>query len=278
MNKLITLKIGNGSSELGYSVTLEIAEERWIDDRIWLNNPSERKGELPPALELLQDYQHWQQTYRDLDTNHRLEADLAQITNISSIDSTLRCQNAAQRAIDSFNRWLKAESFHQIREHLARNISERDRVRFLLQIDDPQLHRLPWQVSDLFAGYSATEVVLSSPQLEPIHPIELVPKSQVQILAIIGNSQGIDTRSDRKILANLPNAKVEFLVEPQRMQLTDRLWDRQWDILFFAGHSSSDLDNTSGRIYLNQTDSLSIEELRYGLKKAIANGLKIAIF
>jgi CHASE2 domain-containing sensor protein len=277
MNKLITLKIGNGSS-VGYSVILEIAEERWIDDRIWLNNPSERKGELPPALELLQDYQQWQQTYRSLDTNHRLEADLAQITNISSVDSILLCQNAAQRTIDSFNRWLKAESFHQIREHLARNISERDRVRFMLQIDDPQLHRLPWQVSDLFAGYSATEVVLSSPQLEPIHPIDLVPKSHVQILAILGNSQGIDTQSDRKILANLPNAKVEFLVEPERMQLTDRLWDRHWDILFFAGHSSSDLDNTSGRIYINQTDSLSIEELRYGLKKAIADGLKLAIF
>ncbi|WP_295613664.1 CHASE2 domain-containing protein [Chamaesiphon sp. GL140_3_metabinner_50] len=278
MNKLITLKIGNGSSKLGYSVTLEIAEERWIDDRIWLSNPSECKGDLPPALELLQDYQQWQQTYRYLDTNHRLEADPAQITNISSIDSTLICQNAAQRTIDSFNRWLKAESFHQIREHLAKNISERDRIRFLLQIDDLQLHRLPWQVSDLFATYGATEVVLSSPQLEPIQLIELVPKSDVQILAILGNSQGIDTRSDRKVLENLPNAKVEFLVEPQRMQLTDRLWDRHWDILFFAGHSSSDIDNTSGRIYLNQTDSLSIEELRYGLKKAIANGLKIAIF
>uniref|UniRef100_UPI00286D7EA5 CHASE2 domain-containing protein n=1 Tax=Chamaesiphon sp. VAR_48_metabat_403 TaxID=2964700 RepID=UPI00286D7EA5 len=44
------------------------------------------------------------------------------------------------------------------------------------------------------------------------------------------------------------------------------------------GHSASSADKQTGRIYINQTDSLNLEELRYGLKKAIANGLKIAIF
>ena len=277
MDKLVTLKIGN-SSDCGYPVTLEIAEERWLDDRIWLNDRVEQRGQLPPASELLKNYRDWQQSYRNLDVDRRLEADPAQITNISAIDLVSQCQHAAQRSLAAFDRWLNAESFHQIREHLAKNIAATDRVRFLLQIDDPQLYCLPWQLGEMFANYSSTEVVLSSPSFENIQPANPVTKSGVRILAILGNSQGINIETDRKILENLPKAQVKFLVEPHRQELTDSLWAQNWDILFFAGHSSSSDDRTTGRISIDRTDSLSIEELRYGLKQAIANGLKIAIF
>jgi CHASE2 domain-containing sensor protein len=54
------------------------------------------------------------------------------------------------------------------------------------------------------------------------------------------------------------------------------LWDATWDILFFAGHSAT--EGEQGRIHLNPQDSLTIEELRYGLQRAIANGLQLAIF
>jgi hypothetical protein len=259
MDKLVTLKIGNSSSERlavcldahnsevssesmrrcdsnrGYSVTLEIAEERWLGDRIWLNNQVEQRGQLPPASELLKNYRDWQQSYRNLDVDRRLEADPAQITNISAIDLVSQCQRAAQRSLDAFDRWLNAESFHQIREHLAKNIAATDRVRFLLQIDDPQLYCLPWQLGEMFANYSSTEVVLSSPSFENIQPANPVTKSGVRILAILGNSQGINIETDRKILENLPKVQVKFLVEPHRQELTDSLWAQNWDILFFAG-------------------------------------------
>jgi hypothetical protein len=64
-------------------------------------------------------------------------------------------------------------------------------------------------------------------------------------------------------------------VEPQPEKLNDQLWEKGWDILFFAGHSSS---QKKGQLQLNQTDSLTLEQLRYALKKAIAQGLKLAIF
>ncbi|MHC5729113.1 MAG: CHAT domain-containing protein, partial [Nostoc sp.] len=100
----------------------------------------------------------------------------------------------------------------------------------------------------------------------------------VNILAIVGNSQGIDTQADQALLQQCNNAEVSFLVEPQRQQLTDHLWGKNWDILFFAGHSSSQGNGESGRIYLNKTDSLTIGELKYALRKAIENGLQLAIF
>jgi hypothetical protein len=74
----------------------------------------------------------------------------------------------------------------------------------------------------------------------------------------------------------LPDAEVEFLVEPERRQLNNKLWEQPWDILFFAGHSKT--FGETGQIYINQIDSLSLNELKYGLNKAIAQGLQLAIF
>ena len=45
---------------------------------------------------------------------------------------------------------------------------------------------------------------------------------------------------------------------------------------FFAGHSES-IENT-GHIFINPQESLTLEELKYGLRQAIAQGLQLAIF
>jgi CHASE2 domain-containing sensor protein len=74
----------------------------------------------------------------------------------------------------------------------------------------------------------------------------------------------------------VPDADVVFLVEPTRQQVYDRLWEETWDLLFFAGHSSS--EQQQGRLYLNPTESLTLEELRFGLQRAIARGLQLTIF
>ncbi|MEJ6479790.1 CHAT domain-containing protein, partial [Nostoc punctiforme UO1] len=86
-------------------------------------------------------------------------------------------------------------------------------------------------------------------------------------------------QQDRAILEQLPETETIFLVEPQRRELDQWLWDKKgWDILFFAGHGSSQADGEIGQIYINQTDSLTISQLKNGLKAAIARGLQLAIF
>nr|WP_250566143.1 CHASE2 domain-containing protein [Adonisia turfae] len=109
-----------------------------------------------------------------------------------------------------------------------------------------------------------------------------MPRSRVRILAILGHGQGLELQTDQVLLNQLPQADVQFLVEPDRQQLNDVLWDPQgWDILFFAGHSSSQTQSATditGKLYLNPDDSLTVPELKHGLSKAIERGLKIAIF
>jgi hypothetical protein len=74
------------------------------------------------------------------------------------------------------------------------------------------------------------------------------------------------------------DAAVTFLVEPQRQCLSDHLWHQQWDILFFAGHSRSDLDGSSAHLQINRAENLEISYLKSALKTAITHGLKLAIF
>ncbi len=101
----------------------------------------------------------------------------------------------------------------------------------------------------------------------------------MRVLAILGDSTGIDIEKDQQLLTKIPGAEIVFLVEPKRQELDDRLWEHQgWDILFFAGHSYSLEEEEIGKIVINPQESLTIPQLKNALKKAIERGLKLAIF
>jgi hypothetical protein len=46
-------------------------------------------------------------------------------------------------------------------------------------------------------------------------------------------------------------------------------------LTFYFDHSRTEKDR--GRIYINETESFTIDELKNGLKKAVSKGLKLAI-
>ena len=267
MRKLVVLKFTEGSFEHGFSVTLQIGEEG--------SSPTtEITAKLPADTELPLYYNHWQSNYRRLGNGYRLSADKAQVTNVSM---TQDCDETAYILRSRFNAWLRSEEFRPLREKWLERLSPAYEIRVILQTQNSQLQRLPWHFWEVLERYPNAEIALASPIYDRVENPHK-PNPKVNILAILGNSQGIDTQADQNLLKQLPNADVCFLVEPQRKELTDYLWQKNWDILFFAGHSSSQKDNESGQIYLNKTDSLTIEELKYGLKKAVEGGLQLAIF
>lgn len=267
MGKLVVLKFGEGSFEQGFAVTLQIGEER--------EHPStEILGKLPPSPEMPLCYSDWQSCYRRLGNGYRLYADNKQITNFSI---TQDCEDTARMLRKQINHWLLAEEFRPLRERWLERLSPTEEIRVIVQTENNQLQRLPWHLWDLLQRYPKAEVALSSPSYDRIHKPR-TPNPSVNILAIVGDSQGINTQADQALLQQCNHADVKFVVEPKRQDLTNHLWGKNWDILFFAGHSSSQGNGETGRIYLNQTDSLTISELRYALRKAIERGLQLAIF
>ncbi|NEO31508.1 MAG: CHAT domain-containing protein [Symploca sp. SIO3C6] len=267
MGKLVVLKLGEGSFEQGFAVTLQIGPEG--------ERPStEINGKLPPAPGIHQQYSCWQQTYLRLGLPSRLEAPAAQLTNVSHIDD---CRQTAQLLSNSLNCWLRAESFRSIRETLLEKLTPAEEIRILVQTEAILVQRLPWHLWDLLGRYPKAEISLSAPEYQLNTSIKTPTyRDKVRILAILGNSEGIDVATDRQLLQNLPNATTTFLVEPQRQELNDQLWEQTWDIIFFAGHSKT--DDKKGLIYINQTKSITIEELKFALRKSIGSGLQLAIF
>ena len=269
MQKLVVLKL-DGDSVEGVRVTLEIGAE---GDRA----TTEVRGNLPPNPEMVTHYERWQSTYRSLED-----------FRITPIGITIGGDRTSQRDKCRFlgselskhlNTWLNSSSFRSLKEKLLKQLTPDDTVRVLIKTSDIWLRRLPWHLWDFFEDYSKAEVALSAPEYEHLPSSKTATsKDKVKILAILGNSEGISISKDRELLEKLPDAETTFLVEPKRSQLSEQLWKQDWDILFFAGHSSSQKDGKTGNIYINQTDKLTIDELRYALKQAVKGGLQLAIF
>lgn len=267
MGKLIVIKL-DGDVDRGFRVMLEIGSET--------ERPgTEMIGNLPPAPEIAELYRSWQLTYRSLGQATRvLKAKGVKIFG-SLKQLKQECRDQAEKLRDRFNTWLKDESFLPLREKWLEKVSTSDEVRVLIRADNYQVWQLPWHQWDLLEHYNFAEIGFSTLESEP--PLKTsTRRGKVRILAILGNSEGIHVEEDRQQLENLPGAATTFLVEPQRQVLNDQLWEQFWDILFFAGHSKT--EGERGRIHLNQTDSLTLDELKYGLKKAVAGGLNLAIF
>ncbi len=266
MEKLVVIKL-EGDFERDIKVTLEIGAEGARPD-------TEITGHLPTANDLSTYLANWQSIYR------RLKLPSRAITDIKVfIDSTIRqqCYDAARELRDRLNIWLRSKSFLPIRDKWLEMLDKSDQVRVLIRTDNPQLQQLPWRQWDLLERYPLAEIGLSTGNFErPPKTTLTTDPGKVDILAILGDSNGIQIQKDRQILEALPHSRITFLVEPQRQELNHELWERPWDIIFFAGHSIT--ENATGRIYINQTDSLTLDELREAFRKAIANGLQLAIF
>lgn len=273
MEKLVTLKLGEGSLESGFPVILQISE---ADGRPTV----EMTGSLPPAPALQHTFARWQVAYRSLGLPYRLEAQPEGFaTNVSIIDD---CREMAQRLNQLFNQWLRSEPFRPLQDKLLERLDPKDQVRLIVQTSQMAVQRLPWHTWSFCDRYLNAEVALGSLAFERVE--QLRPRrSRVRVLAVFGHDQGLDLQTDQALLNRLPDADVVFLAEPDRPTLNARLWDPQgWDILFFAGHSSSQAasatDDATGRLYINSTDSLTIPELNHALRKAVERGLAITIF
>ncbi|MCY6494271.1 CHASE2 domain-containing protein [Leptolyngbya sp. GGD] len=256
-----------GSVEIGFSAALEVIDQG--------ANASRRiTGRLGQATQIVSYYQDWRSTYRALGTAFRIEEIEANRT-ISIVELRPKIVQVRQY----FNEWLSVETFQAIIERLQLQLElaqhNQQEVQILIRTDDPQLRQLPWQIWDLVDRYDHAEIAISSPCYQSSKASELT--GALRILVVLGNATGIDVEEDQKLFNQLPDSpKVEILKEPTRQEFNEKLWEQTWDILFFAGHSRT--EEQTGYIDLNSHDSLPLKELRKGLKRAIQNGLQLAIF
>jgi WD40 repeat protein/energy-coupling factor transporter ATP-binding protein EcfA2 len=269
MKKLVVLTL-DGDFYLGFRVSLAIGSDSALPD-IELSN---KELKLPPNPTLPNIYQDWYNTYRHLN-GHRIKAKKQQISHVKFQSLKKECYQNAEIIKQNFKTWLEADSFRRIKEQCLTQLTPTDEVRVIIRTTQTQLRKLPWHLWDLFDYYPGAEAALSSLSSQRV---KRSYRPNVRILIILGNSEGINVAEDEKLLKQYcQKAEIVVLDEPSPPELNEHLWDEKgWDILFFSGHSQT--ESAQGRIFLNRTDSLTMDDLREGLKTALKGGLQLAFF
>ncbi|MDF5723298.1 MAG: CHASE2 domain-containing protein, partial [Rhizonema sp. PD37] len=270
MSKLVVINLEKGNLNDGFFP---------VTAQLWDNNshPIKFTGSLPPASEIAELYKRfqliYQALYQRLVSSSRIQVESTGLTNVSEVDFS----EVQEQLYLTINSWLNSDSFRPIDQNLREKLALDEEFQVIIEASDPLLQRLPWHLWNFVEHYQLCEVAVSIPKYERVTPLAKQKTNKVRILAILGNSEGIDIQQDRSILEKLPHASTVFLVEPTRQELDKYLWCEQgWDILYFAGHSHS--HDEQGHIQINKSGSITINELKNALNYAISHGLKIAIF
>ena len=266
MSKLVVLNIDQGSFEQGFPVSLEISE----------NSPTffKEKVTLPPAPEIPRLYQEWQAKYRELGQKIRqLGIPAFQLTNVSVVENEKIARNELENAL---REWFSQLAWEKLQVRIEARTQLDESIRVIVDTHDIYLKKLPWHLWQLFNNRPHAEYALKSEHAPPTKAL----KRPVKILAIFGGSEGLDLTSDKKLISilNRQGARVTSLEQPRLSELDESLWKQHWDILFFAGHSSSVEEFKTGEIQINDSESIPLNLLEYALKIAVKNGLKLAIF
>jgi len=260
----------------------------------------------PDALS--EAYQQWQTAYDEY--YKRLRRDQLQLDQAED-DSRLRGVKKKSGAIrepkdwrselvtarasllDIFHQWLLAPELAKIRDAITESAafltqtSTAGWVDIFISCNSLELAQLPWETWP-FRGIDEAsrskiriarmaEDLNSSPTRSLFRP--------VRILAIFGDSTGLDLSKDKEALKAFRSVEyVEFdgwQKEDTRTSWQSRIFskiaDRHWDILFFAGHSNETL-LTGGELRIGPNETITISELRNPLIQAKQNGLQLAIF
>ncbi|MEG4809306.1 pentapeptide repeat-containing protein [Microcoleus sp. F8-D3] len=265
--QVVTLNLASGDLKQGFEVIVDILCDRQRYAIVL-------EGKLPPKVEISERYQQWQEMYNLLKDRRAIRVNPAQITNFSQ----QQLKKLADEVESDLKNWLESEHFSPLEQGLRDKLNCTDEVRVIIQTEDNLLRKLPWHQCDFFNNYCKAEVALSRKVSNRVKK-SVRSRNKVRILAILGDSTGINIDRDRQILENLSEADTIFLVEPTYQELKEYLTDEiGWDILCFSGHSQSEVDGSTGVICINKTDKLTVEQLTHSLKIAIERGLEIAIF
>ncbi len=279
MPKVIRLRLIEENSVQGFPVILEVMEEGVLSHREYDNI-----GFLPPLPQQLEaSFANWQSTYRELTDARSIAQPGTRLSPKPGVTNRSYSEHSDELE-KRLNEWLNSvdSRWQPIRDGLIANRAvSGEEIRVIVETDDIRLRRLPWQEWDLFAEYyPQAEIALSV----PVKAASIIPPpsySQVRILVAVGKSDGINTEFDLEVIQNLKarGAEVISLLQPKPENLYNALRDETgYHIFIFTGHSGSQEDGQIGWIEVNETDSLRIKDFKDALKRAIKNGLQLAIF
>lgn len=282
MSLTVVLALGFGSLKDGFPhVTAELKKQG--------ETVAQYLASLSPAPQVEELHRRWNASCVASQYNRsgsRIKIKSAGTTNISE-NNPYAIYECLKKEM---NRWLSADEFYRkIEVELRTEISNRSEcLEIFLECNNSLIWQLPWDAWQFREDYRNSEIIGSSPEYKKVPQRATMGgislPSQGRILCVVGNSKGIDVGKDKKEVEKYlgDRCELKFLKEPTPQQFRDELFDEKgWQVLFYAGHSDSDINAANGLLYINQEvqdNTVSLEDFKEGLKKAIFKGLQLLIF
>ncbi|MDJ0698114.1 CHAT domain-containing protein [Mastigocoleus sp. MO_188.B34] len=190
-------------------------------------------------------------------------------------------------------RWVFEGNILASLEH-SRGIAngKNTRLRFRLEIRDPDLIALPWETMQREAGrspMSMSQNILFSRTTCNVEPLPILRKDPgLNILLVLGEDDDLQLEEEAKILSqtlaegntlggnlsyiNAP-CMVKSLVQPTPQELISELKTGAYNVFFYAGHGLPDPDG--GLLLLGPDSTFNGMELAQALSRT---GVKLAVF
>jgi branched-chain amino acid transport system substrate-binding protein len=282
MSRVVILKIGDGSFETGFSVTLEIRDNNRLIAPF-------AEGKLVPNLDIadaLQNYRrayyHWVKSQPSLG----ITVPHSMITHAAVGDPRDKLRQATQTLKDSLNEWLNSSYLSSIQNHILFHIGTESEVRFFIQTTHFDLQQIPWECWNfLHEWFPDLEIALTIQRNPPL--INLT--SPIKVLVILGNIDignehtSVCLSSLQTVLGNPDKIFMQILSPSSEVPLSTKsihneLIENQWDIVVYLGHSQTSSDGHDGVFIIDNDTALSPEHnLRNSLEIAVKKGLKLVI-
>ena len=169
-------------------------------------------------------------------------------------------------------------------------MGQHTRLRFRLEIRDPNLIAFPWEILQCEPGQSAMslspDLLFSRTSTEVDALPDLRTDKALTILLVLGQDQNLQLEQEAAILQQIladtsvsSNSQryapciVNQLLQPTPQQLIDELETKAYNVFFYAGHGLPDPDG--GLLFLRPDMPLNGIELAQVLTRT---GVKLAVF
>ncbi|MBD2777088.1 CHAT domain-containing protein [Iningainema tapete] len=248
-------------------------------------------------VELTNVWDEWQQIFagRRLDippgvsapTNPRL-LDLVSKTSSQPVIFSARLM---QQLGISLWHWVFDDTvLHCLERSLGIAMGQNTRLRLRLELRDPNLIGLPWEIMQREPGQSAMSLsqnMLFSRTSSEVEPLPVLqPDQALNILLVLGDFDQLQLSKEASILektlahgmvsshsVGLAPAMVKTLLQPTPQELISELETNAYNIFFYAGHGLPGVDG--GLLSVRPDKTLNGMELAQVLS---SNGVKLAVF
>lgn len=173
-------------------------------------------------------------------------------------------------------------------------MGQHERLRLRLEIRDPDLIALPWEIMQREPGQSAMSLssdILFSRTTCEVEPLPYLPTEQalkaLNILLVLGQDQNLQLETEAAILEQIlaeggsggsnslgyAPCMVKTLLQPTPQELIQELETKAYNVFFYAGHGLPAPDG--GLLFLQLGMTLNGIELAQVLTRT---GVKLAVF